>query len=108
MRPALAAATPSNGETDTMTEKQFNEIVARQANPPLGTSSQVKTDMAELTSEISRRTTTGDASFEPEPEPESVDPEPESAESVAGEDPEVTIARSGAAGRRPTSGARKK
>jgi hypothetical protein len=95
-----------------MTEKQFNEIVARAGQPPLGTSSQVKTDLGDLISEITRRVTgntdTPAVPFEPEPEPESVDPEPESAESVAGEDPEVTIARSGAAGRRPTSGARKK
>jgi hypothetical protein len=95
MRPTLAAATQENGASYTMTEAQFNEIVARQEQPPLGTSSQVKTDIGALISEITRRTAAGDAAFEPEP-----------GESVAGEDPDITIARSGAA--RPTSGARKK
>jgi hypothetical protein len=54
-----------------MTEKQFNEIVARAGQPPLGTSSQVKTDLGDLISEITRRVTgntdTPAVPFEPEP-----------------------------------------
>jgi hypothetical protein len=50
-----------------MTEKQFQEIVARQAQPPFGTSTQVKTDAGDLISELTRRTAAGDAAFEPEP-----------------------------------------
>jgi hypothetical protein len=53
-----------------MTEKQFNEIVARAGQPTLGTSSQVKTDLGDLISELTRRTAAGDAVFEPEPKTE--------------------------------------
>jgi hypothetical protein len=67
MRPALDAARTREGATDTMTEKQFNEIVARAGQPPLGTSSQVKTDVGDLISEITRR---GPDGFEPEPKTE--------------------------------------
>jgi hypothetical protein len=74
MRPALAAARTREGATDTMTEKQFNEIVARAGQPPLGTSSQVKTDVGDLISEITRRVTgnteTPAVPFEPEPKTE--------------------------------------
>lgn len=54
-----------------MTEKQFNEIVARQAQPMFGVPSQVKTDVGDLISEITRRVTgnteTPAVPFEPEP-----------------------------------------
>ena len=49
-----------------MTEKQFNEIAARAANPPFGTSSQVRTDVADL---IAERYRVG-GEFEPEPKTE--------------------------------------
>jgi hypothetical protein len=67
MRPTLAAASPRERETDTMTEKQVHEIVQRAAHPPIGVPSQVKTDLGDLLSEITRRGMDG---FEPEPDAE--------------------------------------
>jgi hypothetical protein len=54
-----------------MTEKRFNEIVARQQQPVFGIPSQARTDIAELISEIGRR---GPEGFEPEPSDEAPEP----------------------------------
>jgi hypothetical protein len=50
-----------------MTEKQFQELVQRQAQPQFGVPSQTRTDLGDLISEITRR---GPEGFEPEPKTE--------------------------------------
>lgn len=53
-----------------MTEKKYQEIVARQAQPQFGVPSQTMSDVYELIAELQRRTQAGDAAFEPEPKTE--------------------------------------